>query len=172
MAYGITPLFVDAKNNVLNRKDFNGLNRKWIKNGKYNNPMSGVLGVARIISTNIGDHKLILLYKARSWYYYFLQIIFIIAIPITLFILVMYLRKNLSSVLQWAKAETRSKEILEQAVTLQKESILFSKECEEKMVQMRVSELEKLRIIGRHLESLHSSLQNNRDESKMLNEVI
>ncbi|MES0489623.1 MAG: hypothetical protein ABUK01_06515 [Leptospirales bacterium] len=170
-AYGITALFVDSKGKVLNRDKFIGYSVEWIRDGYYTGPMGGRKGEARILSQKIGNHNLVFIYEARHWLFYLFKLLFIIALPVTLLIFLLYLRKNIGNIVQWIKAETKGKEILESAILLQKESIEFSKECEEKMVEMRVAELEKLRLIGRHLEGLHSALENRSSDNKLLNTV-
>jgi len=171
-AYGFTSLFVDSRGKVLNRDSYFAYSNEWIQDGYYTGSAGGRKGDARILSQKIGDHTLIFIYKARHWSFYLFQLLFIIALPLTFVTFLLYLRKNIGNIIQWLKAETKGKEILESAIVLQKESIEFSKECEERMVEMRVAELEKLRLIGRHLEGLHAALENRNSDNKLLNEVI
>ena len=177
MPFGMTNIilnnesYVDTRN--LSQEDINTL--PYVVKGKYVGIRSGVNNDKRILSGRFEQGSIIIMYPKASIVFYIFKIFLYLVLMGTTLFTIFLLKKYQKQVNQWFFSSIKvipvREKLMEESIAMQHNSIEFSKECSQKLIELKENEIQKIAVLGEHLGFLHSKLDD-KTKNNLLNDSI
>lgn len=158
---GIDSLWIDSQKKVIGKVSSNF--QKHVKNQHYQGMQNGRQKGLRFYSSEIGDHMVVFLYPAVSYFFYVWRIGLYLLILILVFILYGLFKKYInkdgkSSLHSWAD------EKLKEAISINQEAISLSKEGHSVFVEKEKVEQHKTKNLLEAMENLKNNLEESQNK--------
>jgi len=147
----------------------------YVVKGKYVGIRSGVVNKTRVLSGRFGQGSVVIMYPRASIFSYVFKIFLYILLIATIGVTIYSFNKYKTHLNRWfyssIKGMTEREILLEQAINMQNSSVEFSKECSQKLIELKENEIHKIAALGEHLSYLHSKVEEN-SKNNLLNDSV